>query len=259
MCSHSSEEEISLPLKEQKIESPEEQEAEEQRRDPFEPINRKIFHFNRVIDGLTFEPFSNLYRMTVNEKIQESIASFLYNLTEPVTLANDFLQTKKDKGFEAFCRFMINTTFGVFGLFDVAKKLGLPRHQEDFGQTLRTWGVPPGPYLVVPFLGSSTPTSLVGRLGDFYLSPYNYYMVHHNKTQYIYIRFGVDTLVRRAQYADDIKNFRENSLDFYVAVRSFYLQNQQAQIQDKRQGPAIMAPGAEAFITSEDDSNFLED
>ncbi len=224
--------------------------------DPFEPFNRKMFEFNRVLDGLILEPFANVYRNSVHENAQRSISSFLYNLAEPVTLANDFLQAKKDRGFETFSRFMINTTFGLFGLFDVAEKLGLPRHQEDFGQTLGVWGVPSGPYLVLPLIGSSTPTSLVGRTADFYLSPYNYYMVHYKKRQYIYVRLGAETLVRRAQYADDIKNFRENSIDFYAAVRSFYLQNQKAQIQDTTDRESL-APGSDAFNLNDDDADIL--
>lgn len=229
----------------------------EEKQDPFEPFNRKVFEFNRVVDGLILEPFSNLYKMTVNEDIQRGIANFLYNLAEPVTLANDCLQAKGERGLETFSRFMINTTFGLFGLFDVAGKLGMPRHQEDFGQTLATWGVPSGPYLVMPFIGSSTPRSLAGRFTDFYLSPYNYYMIHYNRRQYIYMRLAADTIVKRARYADDIKNFRENSIDFYAAVRSFYLQNRKAEVQDG-EVEAEDAPGADEF-SFDDDDDFLED
>jgi phospholipid-binding lipoprotein MlaA len=229
----------------------------EKDQDPLEPINRKIFEFNRVVDGLILEPFANLYNMTVNENVKLSISSFLSNLGEPVTFTNDCFQGKGEKSLEAFSRFMINTIFGLFGLFDVAEKLGMPRHQEDFGQTLAIWGIPSGPYLVVPLLGSSTPRSLTGRLTDFYLSPYNYYMVHYDRRQYIYVRLGMDTLVKRAQYAGDIKNFRENSLDFYAAVRSFYLQNQRVQVQDNKVIESN-SPSADAFNVDEDDSKFLE-
>jgi phospholipid-binding lipoprotein MlaA len=226
--------------------------------DPFEPFNRKMFEFNRVVDGLVLEPFANLYKMSVHDNVRQSVSYFFYNLGEPITLTNDFLQGKKDRGFETFSRFMINTTFGLFGLFDVAEKLGLPRHQEDFGQTLRTWGVPSGPYLVLPLIGSTTPTNFAGRTVDFYLSPYNYYMVHYNKRQYIYMKLGLETLVKRAQYADDIKNFRENSIDFYAAVRSFYLQNQQAEMQNTA-GTKSAAPSSDSFNLSDDDSDFLGD
>lgn len=229
---------------------------EEKRQDPFESFNRKMFEFNRVIDGLILEPFANMYKMAVNENIQESIAYFLYNLAEPVTFANDMLQAKGERGLETFSRFMINTTFGLFGLFDVADKLGLPRHQEDFGQTLAVWGVPSGPYLVVPFLGSSTPRNLTGRFADFYLSPYNYYMIHHNRRQYIYVRLGAETIVKRAIYAEDIKNFRENSIDFYAAVRSFYLQNKKAQVKDGKVDKSS-SPGADDF-DFEDEGDMFE-
>lgn len=229
-----------------------------EKRDPFEPFNRKMFEFNRVVDGLILEPFANVYKMSVNEDVQRSILCFLYNLKEPITLTNDFLQAKKDRGFETFCRFMINTTFGLFGLFDVAEKLGLPRHVEDFGQTLRVWGVPSGPYLVLPLIGSTTPTDLMGRSVDFYLSLYNYYMVHYNKRQYIYVKLAGETLVKRALYADDIKNFRENSIDFYAAVRSFYLQNQQAQIDDLTERENT-APSSDSFNLNDDDSDLLGD
>lgn len=206
--------------------------TEDEKMDPFEPLNRRIFAFNMTIDGLLLEPLATAYSLSVPDEVQREFANFLNNLSEPITLANDGLQGKGDRALETFSRFMINSVIGVFGIFDVAEKLGLPDHKEDFGQTLGTWGMPSGPYLVLPLLGSTTPRGIGGRVVDFYLSPYNYYVIHHNKRHLIYVRVGAETLVKRSQNLDDIRNFRENSVDFYAAVRSFHLQHWKAEEND---------------------------
>lgn len=206
--------------------------TEDQRMDPLEPLNRKIFEFNVVVDGILLEPFATAYSLSVPDDIQKGFSNFLNNLAEPVTFANDTLQGKGTRALETFSRFMINTVIGVFGVFDVAEKLGLPDHKEDFGQTLGEWKVPSGPYLVLPLIGSTTPRALAGRFADFYLSPYNYYTIHKDKRHLIYIRMGAETLVKRAQSLDDVRNFRENSVDFYSAVRSFHLQHWRSEQKD---------------------------
>jgi phospholipid-binding lipoprotein MlaA len=206
--------------------------TEDEKMDPFEPFNRKIFEFNMIVDGLLLEPMATAYSLSVPDDVQKGISNFLNNLSEPVTLANDTLQGKGERALETFSRFMINSVIGVFGIFDVAEKLGLPDHKEDFGQTLGEWKVPSGPYLVLPLIGSTTPRALAGRVTDFYLSPYNYYVIHKDKRHLIYVRMGAETLVKRAQHLDDIRNFRENSVDFYAAVRSFYIQHWRSEQKD---------------------------
>jgi len=206
--------------------------TEDEKMDPFEPINRKVFEFNVVLDGIFLEPFATAYSLSVPNEVQRGFSNFLNNLAEPVTLANDTLQGKGKRALETFSRFMINTVIGVFGIFDVAEKLGLPSHKEDFGQTLGEWNVPSGPYLVIPFIGSTTPRALAGRFTDFYLSPYNYYAVHKEKRYLIHARMGAETLVNRSQHLDDVRNFRENSVDFYAAVRSFHIQHWRAEEND---------------------------
>ncbi len=206
--------------------------TEDEKQDPFEPMNRQFFEFNMVLDGILLEPMATAYSLAMPNDIQKGISNFLNNLSEPVTFANDTFQGKGDRSLETFSRFMINTVIGFFGFFDVAEKLGLPDHKEDFGQTLGHWGAPSGPYLVLPFLGSTTPRAMMGRTVDFYLSPYNYYVIHKDKAYLIYVRMGVETIVKRAQNLDDVRNFKENSVDFYAAVRSFQLQHWRSEQND---------------------------
>ena len=118
--------------------------------DPLEPFNRVVFEFNRVLEGLLFNPLVHIYRGVVPPFVQKRIHCVLNNLATPVYFLNDVLQCKLDRACESLTRFIINTTFGLLGLFDVASEVDLPPHTEDLGQTLATWGADPGPYLVLP-------------------------------------------------------------------------------------------------------------
>jgi phospholipid-binding lipoprotein MlaA len=130
--------------------------------DPLEGLNRGIFEFNRVVDGVLIKPAAQIYRGVLPQQAQDSVRSFLRNLRSPVILANDVLQGDMDRAGSTIGRFLVNTTLGIGGLFDVASELGMPFHDEDFGQTLAVWGVGEGPYLVLPLLGPSNPRDAVG-------------------------------------------------------------------------------------------------
>ena len=121
--------------------------------DPLEPMNRAIFGFNEVVDDAILEPVAEGYRYITPDPIEDSISNFFNNLGEINTIVNSALQLKLDKTISSSSRFVINSTVGVLGLFDVATTLGIDRHREDFGQTLGHYGISPGPYLVLPFLG----------------------------------------------------------------------------------------------------------
>src|SRR5689334_19303494 len=124
--------------------------------DPYEDFNRQMFAFNDGLDKAVLEPVAKGYRAVTNEPVREGVSNFVSNLGEPVTFANEVLQGKLPQAAGTVGRFLLNTTIGVAGIFNPAQSFGIERTNEDFGQTLGVWGVASGPYLVLPFLGSTT-------------------------------------------------------------------------------------------------------
>ena len=141
--------------------------------DPLEPMNRAIFQFNEVVDDNIFEPVAKTYKYITPDPVETGVSNFFSNIGEVSTIANDVFQFKfKQAGYD-FLRFSINTTIGVLGIFDVATSVGLKKNNEDFGQTLGYWGIPQGPYLVLPFFGASTFRDAPGLYADMQISPIN--------------------------------------------------------------------------------------
>ena len=138
--------------------------------DPLERSNRAVFAFNQRIDRVLFKPAAEIYKAELPLVLRTGVSNFFHNLAEPTTILNDILQGKGRQTINDGARFAINTTLGVFGLFDVAGSLGLVHHQEDYGQTLARWGIPAGPYLVLPVFGFSNVRDAVGKLPGLYLS-----------------------------------------------------------------------------------------
>lgn len=139
--------------------------------DPFESWNRKVFAFNDKVDAAVLKPVAETYRDVVPSFVRTSINNVLGNIYDVWSTANHFLQGKFQSGLEMGMRVLTNTVFGAAGIFDVATEAGLQRRSEDLGQTLGMWGVPSGPYIVLPFLGSSTFRDGVGLFGDRQLGP----------------------------------------------------------------------------------------
>ena len=125
-------------------------------RDPFESFNRKVFEFNDAVDRVTLKPAAQAYQTVVPQPVRSCISNIMYNLTVPTTALNNLLQGKIQLACEDTIRFVVNHFFGFAGCLDIASEMGLKKNYEDFGQTLATWGVPSGPYLVLPILGPST-------------------------------------------------------------------------------------------------------
>jgi len=134
--------------------------------DPYEATNRKIFNFNQQLDKAVMKPVAQAYVDVVPEPARDGVHNFLVNLNLPVTFANDILQGEIERTGETVARFTVNTTIGIGGLLDVATRIGVPFHTEDFGQTLAVWGVGEGPYLVLPLLGPKPPRDAVGYAVD---------------------------------------------------------------------------------------------
>lgn len=197
--------------------------------DPFEPVNRAVFGFNRVVDGLVLEPAAELYGLVAPRPVKTAVRNLLDNLTAPVVFANDLLQGERERAGTALGRFMVNSTLGLFGLYDMAAEFGLRAHSEDFGQTLAVWGAGEGPYLVLPLLGPSNPRDLAGRIVDgFLLDPLTYLApasarAARSATEAVVVRYELDPVL------DDLER---NSLDFYAAVRASYRQRRASEIRN---------------------------
>ncbi len=221
----------------------EEFDEDEKVNDPLEPMNRAIFSVNTFINQYLFGPVAKGYNAVLPEFVREAVASFLFNLNEPVVLANDLLQGEIKRGFNTGTRLVINSTIGIAGLIDVAKKFGFEKHSEDFGQTLAVWGVGEGFYLVLPLLGPSSPRDAFGKhFVDSYFDPLGYYLDNTDREEWGYARSGLQGVVTYAAIVDELETLKESSIDFYGAIRSLYRQKRAAEIAnqtEKNQTPEL--------------------
>ena len=197
--------------------------------DPFEPVNRAIFSFNNVADRIVLEPIAKGYKK-LPSPIQSGINNFLSNLRAPLVVVNQLLQGQAENAVQSSGRFIVNSTVGVFGLFDVAEKIGLEEKEEDYGQTLATWGVGDGFYIVLPLFGPSNLRDTSGMVLTMLTDPINAYAVSEGESWYVPMRTAVNAVNTRSQIIDEVNALRDNSVDYYAAVRSSYYQNRKAAI-----------------------------
>ncbi len=202
--------------------------------DPWETMNRGIFEFNDLLDRYLLEPVATGWNAVVPEPAQRGIANFFANLATPRRVANDLFQGKPEKAGDDIGRFLINTTFGVLGLFDPASAEGIAAGNEDFGQTLGVWGSPAGPYLVLPLFGPSSPRDAAGLAVDsFALSP-EFYVV----PWYVSVPTSSTRVINaRSLVLETVRAERESAFDFYAAVRSAYVQYRINQVRDRAEEP----------------------
>ncbi|MCC6849529.1 MAG: VacJ family lipoprotein [Deltaproteobacteria bacterium] len=199
--------------------------------DPWQRMNRGIFWFNDRCDVYVLEPVAKGWDLVMPERAETSIANFFANLRFPVVMVNNLLQGKPGAAAIDVGRFMVNTSFGIAGLFDPATIWGLTKHDEDFGQTLGVWGVPPGPYLVLPLLGPSNPRDTGGMPVDYVLS-----ITPLVLDSFWWTGAGIVNVVNtRAQYLDEVRNAKEASLDYYVFARNAYYQRRKALVNDQQE------------------------
>lgn len=204
----------------------EEDKAEYYDVDPYESLNRKIFAFNLVVDGIILKPVAHGYNYVVPDRGKVMVSNFADNIKEPITFANSILQADIENSFATFWRFLINSSFGIGGLFDVATEIGLNNRETGMGDTFAIYGVGSGPYFVVPVIGPSTTRESFGRLGDLFVDPFSYV---DNKIFYSIIAVKtVDTRYHKMSLLDDVY---ENSLDPYSTLRSLYLQHREVEVQ----------------------------
>lgn len=217
---------------------PDELAAYRERNDPFEPLNRAVFQFNEVVDRAVLRPVAIGYRAVLPQGVRNGIRNFIDNLNAPVVLFNCVLQGEWQRAGDTTGRFMTNTILGLGGLIDVASEAGIPKHREDFGQTLAVWGVESGPYLVLPLFGSSSFRDGVGLGVDTAMDPFTTYgedwLYGEYEEEGPYWRIGLDTVDWRARNLEAIDDLRRSSIDFYAAVRSAYRQRRTAEIANGR-------------------------
>ena len=197
--------------------------------DPFEPVNRAIFSFNNVADRVVLEPVAKGYKK-LPSPIQSGISNFLSNLRAPLVVVNQLLQGQGENAIQSSGRFIINSTVGLLGVFDVAEKIGIEEKEEDFGQTLATWGVGDGFYIVLPLFGPSNMRDTSGMLITMVTDPINAYAVSEGEAWLVPMRTAANAVDQRSKIIDEVNALRDNSVDYYAAVRSSYYQNRKAAI-----------------------------
>ena len=221
-------------------------------KDCFEKINRVTFAFNQALDGVIFQPVASLYRK-LPSPAKTGVSNSLENLSHLLTIPNNLIQGDfKEAGINT-SRFVVNTTLGILGIFDVAQYIGLTEYEkEDYGQSLAKLGVGPGCYVVLPVLGPSTVRDTVGSSLNFFGGDPWYNVTVKNDTHYFndanyYYSKGASGVDFRAKNYDAIENLEKNSLDFYASVKSLYLQDRQQKILNTQK-----------IVDTQDDSDWEE-
>lgn len=213
--------------------------------DPYENINRKFYTFTDIVDRKIVEPVAEWYMDYVPNRMQRSIGHFYDNLQYPNVILNDFLQGKVRQGFQDTLRFVVNSTIGGVGLFDMASPMGLAQHDEDFGQTLGVWGVDANTYVFVPLLGPSSNRDVPGIPVTVFTNVLFYvgiYAVGAPVTVPLSILGVVD---KRARLAGPMRIRDEAALEPYLFVRDAYLQQRKHLIYDGSPPPEVYDDPAE--------------
>jgi len=196
--------------------------------DPIEPVNRVIFVFNDFLDRILIEPVAKGYNYILPQVVRDGVQNFMRNLKSPIIVGNDLLQGRVGDAGVATARFLINSTIGVVGVADVASTKGLKYKSADFGETLSTWGVGKGFYLVLPILGPSSLRDGLGDFADAYVDPVRLYAHNTDRDWIYYTREVVQGIDDRSRLIRPIDDMRANSLDYYAAARSAWTQHRDA-------------------------------
>jgi len=197
-------------------------------KDPYENYNRSVFNFNDAVDRNALKPAATAYKAVLPSFVQTGVNNFFGNLSDLWSSANNVMQGKGERGLSDFTRVLINSTFGLVGVIDIASDAGLPKHNEDFGQTLGYWGVPSGPYIMLPLLGPSTLRDTAGLPVDIAADPWGYGITSRAR--------NIGTVVRvvdqRAVLLDASNLLEDAALDRYEFIRDGYLQRRKSQVFD---------------------------
>ena len=197
--------------------------------DPYENFNRSVYKFNTKLDKYFLKPLAKTYEKITPDPVESGISNFFSNFNEPRNAINSLLQGKFDKAGLASGRFVLNTTVGLLGIFDVTGRLDIPRHNEDFGQTLAAWGVPSGPYFVIPVFGPRYLRHSVGMIPDAVLG--SAYSISDSEVRWGLLGLNIVQTRAKLLEADDLL---ELQLDPYIFVRETYLQRRKAALKDSK-------------------------
>ncbi len=221
---------------------PADREAYYETNDPIEPFNRTVFRINQGLDSVIFKPLATIYHTIFSQTLQDGIRNFLNNLRTPIILANNVMQGDPDGVRDTIARFTVNTIVGFGGFGDPAGDLGVKFRNEDFGQTLATWGVGEGPYLMLPIFGPSNPRDVVGLVVDTVADPINMWANNTDRDAIPITRTLVRGIDRRARNLKTLDDLEKSSLDFYATVRSLYRQIRDDEIRNGDSGDTIPSP-----------------
>lgn len=197
-------------------------------RDPFEQFNRASYAFNDTVDKVALKPVATGYKAVVPGFVQTGVGNFFGNIGDLWSGVNNLLQGKGQDGMTDFTRVLLNSSFGIVGLLDIASEAGLQKHNEDFGQTLGVWGVSSGPFLMLPILGPSTVRDTVAWPADNAGYVWKYKSPHNWRN----IGTGIRVIDQRAALLDASKLFEDAALDPYEFIRDGYMQRRQSQVYD---------------------------
>ncbi len=189
-------------------------------KDPFEPYNRSMYRFNKTADCLYIRPVSKTYELIIPKALRNLIHNFFVNLSEVPTVINSLLQAKCHQAVDSTARFVINSTLGIGGLFDVASKANLKRTPEDFGKTLAAWGYKDSSYLILPIIGPSTVRDSIGAVGNAFMTIPEY-LKPKWRNRY-YFSYAID---RRSDVQEAELFISNLGIDDYKSMRDSYLQN----------------------------------
>jgi phospholipid-binding lipoprotein MlaA len=213
--------------------------------DPFEKFNRAMFTFNDAVDRTALKPAATVYKEYTPGFVQTGVNNFFGNLADAWTGLNNLLQGKGQEGMSDFTRFALNSTFGIVGLLDIASEAGLQKHNEDLGQTLGVWGVPSGPYLMLPVLGASTLRDTAALPADLWGDPWT----HKDPVRWRNVGIGVRAVDQRATVLDASNLLEEAALDRYEFIRDGYLQRRESKVYDgdtsRKKGKSRLDDGAD--------------
>lgn len=194
--------------------------------DPYESFNRVMFDFNMRLDKYILKPVAKGYRAITTPDIRERVRSAFNNIKEPISAVNQLLQGEFKRSGTSVGRFVVNSTLGLAGTFDVASAWGLEYHPDGFEETLAKWCVPSGPYLVLPFIGSTTPRAFTGEIADSFTNPVYWLTEDREDGYYAYAGYiAVKTVINREAVLDLSDDLQRNSVDFYTTMKSAYMQN----------------------------------
>lgn len=201
--------------------------------DPLEKINRVTFAFNDTVDRVALKPAATAYQKVLPGFVQTGVSNFFGNLSDAWSSANNLLQGKGEQGATDFMRFALNSTFGIVGILDIASEAGLQKHNEDFGQTLGVWGVPAGPYLMLPLLGPSTVRDTAALPADMWADAWTTVTPVNVRN----IGIGVRAIDQRASILEASNLFEEAALDRYEFIRDGYMQRRESRVRDGESAP----------------------